>query len=353
LIFRLLLGIIWIFGQNALFDIDDLRFCNLNNSSITSNTSSLNEVSNFFATSVNSPLTNSSGLLSILWWGTWSSPLKNSSKSLIDNAFSGSLLNAMWLFTVTLYLPILYGMQHKRLFSDSSVTCFGILCAFQYFLWNILRVYIVNRHGISLDMQRYGCWKKCSSASAVCCAKLWRVGHRFKQGDTIVCYSSPITWNNNLTSRSDEVAHSDENSCYFQLVSPSSCMFDSQVILPIGDAAANGVDSDTYKSSCFPLVSVAWKFCNPVLTLLIFDAETSRHEESNNVFMGKLAYLFNYILKIPRCAYFSLLWDRGYLINSSIVSIVLQSIMFLCILQAFCSLLFPCVSNINLYMRGR
>lgn len=331
-----IVGLLWIFGQHTIYDIDDLR-----------------------------------------QMSSWA--VRNTAKSYIDNALNGSILNALWLVIVTLYMPIIYGFQHDRLFSESSVLLFAFLCSAQYLLWNLFRVYLINRHSIITDIQRYGCWKKIenfrssyySSLMPPVVPQQWKIGHKYSQGDVIVVSASGAKSPEGASAKGSSTASSssgsskresekdkDRDKIYYELQSASSCIVETQLLtippsptVTPGGATSAGTGGDgtsgdasvAAPSVCFPLSSLLWCYCNPLLALIMTappdvihnDATTTTHttthsSEAEGHHSSQLSHQQTYSVNAMfRC----FAWDRGEVFASTVLKLLLFGITILSMLQ--------------------
>jgi hypothetical protein len=275
-------GLLWIFGQHTIYEIEDLR-----------------------------------------QMSSWA--VRNTAKSYIDNALNGSILNALWLVIVTLYMPIIYGFQHDRLFSESSVLLFALICGAQYLLWNLFRVYLINRHSIITDIQRYGCWRKLENFKSSVYSSMvppvvpqnWKIGCRYSQGDIIVVSSGGAKG----------LAAADsgpEVKTYYELQSASSCIVETQLLTvtpSYGGTEAAASDPSTAANACFPLSSLLWCYCNPLLALLMTAPDVGEPPAGETQM-----YTCNAMF---RC----FAWDRGEVFASTVLKLLLFGILAVSMIQ--------------------
>lgn len=220
-------------------------------------------------------------------------------RCLIDNAITYVIVSSQWITIVTLVMPILFGYQHHRFFHGFTVNVFCVSCTLQYILWNCFRIYLTNRHTILLNIQQYGSWYRLPSDSDILLEmqkevnadagsstwsnsniQTWKYNQKYVYDDVVsVPAPSPIGFNKNAK---------DSILCYYQLKSSSSCIPEADTVYtgPEYDFVNNCYNTYVYiaqfcgfsvapvESHCFPLTSLTWCCCYPVMYCLMSSGAT-------------------------------------------------------------------------------
>ena len=295
-----------------------------------------------------------------------SSHFRYLSKSLIDNATSDVKISSQWMSFVTLVMPILFGYQHNRLFSNYSVYFFYVSCTIQYNLWNAFRIYLTNRHMILLNLAQYGSWYKLSLpnthkvstepnsintpnstngnvsesqpqpqsqsqlASALAlelenCSP-WKYNHKYTCGDIVSVTVHGIFSNATNTTITNTT---NTTTVYYELKSSSSCIPEADCICSgpeykfvqsiydcylyirklCGYSQSQSQAQSTIHS--FPLSSYMWCACHPVMYSVMSERSST-------------AYTLYGVLE----------WDRGPAVSSKILMSIITLITLCTITQA-------------------